>query len=653
MKISRRERELYDSIARGWNTWDVASVAAHVLLPQRIRVNVAVIIPERNAYSENALWEQVEEFGEHSDDGRYTCVTLKYMERLWKLETSARGEELLIRVTPLSESRRSFIALEVSNIWGGRNLTAYENDTVVVTEHGGKRHVIKTLNRISEPEWNPSCKLTICAEAGETVYFTVNSQKTKRELDQALEQAYQEWMSATIRSDGDMEQALAGMRRSLLWNLVYESRNRRPITPVSRNWCTNRGRHFGDYVLFGWDTFFAAIQYGLFSKKLAFATFLSMLDEITPEGMIPNFGSATGQSRDRSEPQVGALCAWKLYVQFGEKWFLEECFERLLEWNRWRFRERDFNGDGLLELASTTYEAEYDEIVANGAPSYEGIDGPVSTEHTSHGRRGAKWESGLDNSTMWDRAVYNETCHCLELSYVGLNALMAADSRLLARIGHEIGASQEVIDELEERAERLSDRINEELWCGERGIYLNRHWSGEFDPTLSLTHFYVWMTGKVDEERNKKLLSHLLNEEEFWGEYVIPNIARNDASFEEQDYWRGRIWAPTNFLVGEALLCAGNREVWEELAERGYRMFLREWKKKGVVGENYNAITGETAEKANSDKFYHWGALLVYMAIQTAVNFDEWEGKTAMSGRPEWMEPVRGIAYRDGRIDID
>ena len=82
-------------------------------------------------------------------------------------------------------------------------------------------------------------------------------------------------------------------------------------------------------------------------------------------------------------------------------------------------------------------------------------------------------------------------------------------------------------------------------------------------------------------------------------------------------------------------------------------MFLREWKKKGVVGENYNAITGETAEKANSDKFYHWGALLVYMAIQTAVNFDEWEGKTAMSGRPEWMEPVRGIAYRDGRIDID
>ena len=116
MKISRRERELYDSIARGWNTWDVASVAAHVLLPQRIRVNVAVIIPERNAYSENALWEQVEEFGEHSDDGRYTCVTLKYMERLWKLETSARGEELLIRVTPLSESPRSFIALEVSNI---------------------------------------------------------------------------------------------------------------------------------------------------------------------------------------------------------------------------------------------------------------------------------------------------------------------------------------------------------------------------------------------------------------------------------------------------------------------------------------------------------------------------------------------------------
>ncbi len=42
---------------------------------------------------------------------------------------------------------------------------------------------------------------------------------------------------------------------------------------------------------------------------------------------------------------------------------------------------------------------------------------------------------------------------------------------------------------------------------------------------------------------------HLLNPEEFAGEWVIPSIARNDPAFKDQDYWRGRIWGPMNYLV--------------------------------------------------------------------------------------------------------
>jgi len=87
------------------------------------------------------------------------------------------------------------------------------------------------------------------------------------------------------------------------------------------------------------------------------ANFFSILEEATPEGMIPNFGVGNGKSGDRSEPQVGSWCAYKLYLQYGDKWFLEEVFKPLLEWNRWRFRKRDRNRDGLLELASDPWES--------------------------------------------------------------------------------------------------------------------------------------------------------------------------------------------------------------------------------------------------------------------------------------------------------
>lgn len=651
MKISENARNLYSSIAKGWNTWDVASVTASVLLPQKLRVNVAVVIPERNAYSEDCLWDKVEDFGEHSIDGMYTCLKMKYMERKWLIETSAMNDELLIRVKPLEEKRGAYIVLEVSNIWDGKNAISYAEDGVEVFS-AGKKYYIRALNSVAKPIWNPSYKFTIAVKDNQDVYFTVNSQKNMAEVDNALKDAEERWLNSTIHADGDMGKALAATRRSLLWNLVYDSRNKRPITPVSRNWCTNRGRHFGDYVIFEWDTFFAALLYGLFSKELAYATFFSILEEITPEGMIPNFGSGTGQSRDRSEPQVGALCAWKLYIQYGDKWFLKECFSRLLQWNRWRFENRDFNKDGLLELASTPYDADYDEIVANGAPSYDGIGDIVTREQTSHMRRGAMWESGLDNSPMWDRAVYNPYYHCLELSYAGLNSLMVMDCRILAKIGREIGEAEDTIAELEKRAQNLSEKINQQLWCEEKGTYLNRHWSGEFDPAMSPTHFYTWLTGNITPERSSKMLAHLLNEEEFWGKYVIPMTAKNESAYMDQDYWRGRIWAPTNYLVGEALLNAGYQDVWLELVKKGYDMFLKEWKDRNIVGENYNAITGKAAEKVNSDKFYHWGALLIYMVIQVVVNFDIWEDRIKLEERPEWIESIWNISIEDRKINI-
>jgi len=636
--MAMRSKPLYEKLARGWNTWDVQSVAAHVLLPDKLRLHVSFVVPALSGYTENSLWSQVSRFGEHSDDGRYTSVDIRYLGNIWRVESTARSEELALRVTPLELNPRAdaYIVLEVSEIWGGRLQIGYEGDAVYA-QRGEQRHIVRALNPRAEMPWNPVRAAHLAVRGDQTAYFTVNLDCSSEDADSRIAEGYADWMRGVIRADGRLGEGLAAMRRSLLWNMVYESRSGRVITPVSRNWCGRRGEGFGDYVLFDWDTFFAALQFALISKELAYAAFFSMLEELTPEGMIPNFGCATGQSRDRSEPQVGALCAWKLYQQFGDEDFVEACFDPLLTWNRWRFRERDKNGDGLLELGSTPFGTQA-EMDAYPFPMMD--------------KQGAMYESGLDNSTMFDRAVFNEEKCCLEQSYVGLNALMAADCGLLAKMARLLGRKAEEL-ELQQRRDRLAELINSELWCEERGIYLNKSWAGQFDPTLSLTHFYPMLGGMVPPMRQKQLMRHLLDENEFWGENVIPNIARSDPSFAEQAYWRGRIWAPTNFLVGEGLLRMNETAAWDELARRGLELFLRGWESKGTVGENYNAVTGEVAEKkGGGDKFYHWGALLVYMAVQRAVNFDPWKDTVTYRELPEWMGSLYNVPIGGQKVDI-
>jgi glycogen debranching enzyme len=106
---------------------------------------------------------------------------------------------------------------------------------------------------------------------------------------------------------------------------------------------------------------------------------------------------------------------------------------------------------------------------------------------------------------------------------------------------------------------------------------------------------------------------HLMNPREFWGEWVIPMISRDDPAFGDQEYWRGRIWGPTNYLVYLGLRNYDNLNVSREFAGKSYNLFLKEWTDKGHVHENYNAIKGSGDDVSSSDRFYHWGALLGYI----------------------------------------
>ena len=111
---------------------------------------------------------------------------------------------------------------------------------------------------------------------------------------------------------------------------------------------------------------------------------------------------------------------------------------------------------------------------------------------------------------------------------------------------------------------------------------------------------------------------HYFNPEEFYGEWMLPSIARNDAAYFDQNYWRGRVWAPLNFLVYLALCRSSLSDVRHDLAQKSAALFMKEWTEHRHVHENYSSITGEGCDSGNSDKFYHWGALLCVVAMADA-----------------------------------
>ena len=95
----------------------------------------------------------------------------------------------------------------------------------------------------------------------------------------------------------------------------------------------------------------------------------------------------------------------------------------------------------------------------------------------------------------------------------------------------------------------------------------------------------------------------------------MPASATNDPHYKDNTYWRGRIWAPMNFLVYLGMRNYNLLNAKEDLVAKSKALLLKSWSSHRYIYENYNADTGEGDDVANSDKFYHWGALLGFISF--------------------------------------
>jgi glycogen debranching enzyme len=124
-------------------------------------------------------------------------------------------------------------------------------------------------------------------------------------------------------------------------------------------------------------------------------------------------------------------------------------------------------------------------------------------------------------------------------------------------------------------------------------------------------NLYPLWTGQLPEPIKDRLIGHLLDPQEFWGEYAIPTVARNDPKYDPNTMWRGPIWANVNYFFIEALKQINEDELASELREKTLKMIMEH---PGLY-EFYNGDNGVPPDKAA--KIFGWtAAVFIDLAIQ-------------------------------------
>ena len=588
----------------GWHTWNTRSLLSHVLMPEGFAINlcikddsVAKYMKEVDVGYPEGGEDAVVFPGANAYDGSYTHLKLSWYKTTIEVESATEGDDivLLVRRISVPEYHIPTLVLEGGILWNKSGYVTRHGDTLHAELPGRGAKVFST-GEIVEAPYAITQTPFLAVRLDETVGFSSGKIRTVDEIEEIISRKRDNHI-AEINRYGPLSEAYSAMQSCMAWDTVYDPLKDRIISPVSRRW----NKNLSGYGIFCWDNYFAACIASHGSKEVAYSNLIEITREKTDSGFVPNYAVAFGAtSKDRSQPPIGSMALREVYRKYREKWLIELLFDDLIIWNDWYFTHRQIR-PGLFAWGSSE---PYEPAVGH---EYE-----VCYVNT---HQAAAFESGLDNSPMFDDVPFNTELHMLEQIDVGLTGLYIMDCSILAELADEIGEPRQS-EKLRDRAAFCEEAL-QSLWHEEDGIYYNlRTDNGEWSKRVSPTCFYPMLCDNVTPEQCERMVNeHFYNPDVFWGEYILPSSSRSDAAFHDQEYWRGRIWAPMNYLTYLGLRKHGLSKAAKDLSDLSIKLIMKEWLEKGHVHENYNAITGEGCDKQSSEAFYHWGGLLSLIGL--------------------------------------
>jgi hypothetical protein len=297
----------------------------------------------------------------------------------------------------------------------------------------------------------------------------------------------------------------------------------------------SRGSMGGGSTQCDWDNFFAAMMLGSDVRgfDLGVATFAQTLGSRTVAGFVPNCASGAKKARDRTEPIVGAKVLRAFLVRFGvvqTAWVAEWAFDQLYGWHDWAWARRRLAPLGLI------------------APGSSPLPTPDPSNWGANTMQGARWETGMDNSPMYDGPdsashntsgpiLFSTDDHLMQLWDVGMTANLASDMVALADVGDAwcgapvtaphvspcTNSTHAKIAQLRQRAAILANLTQTHLWSDASNAFVNKMprdsynlTADTFYPRISPTSFYPLMTGvPTPRQANQTVTAHLLNPTSF------------------------------------------------------------------------------------------------------------------------------------------
>jgi len=135
-------------------------------------------------------------------------------------------------------------------------------------------------------------------------------------------------------------------------------------------------------------------------------------------------------------------------------------------------------------------------------------------------------------------------------------------------------------------------------------------WRSGLSGVKSIGAYWALLADIVPAERLPRFIAHLENPKEFKRPHRVPTLSADHPEYTESGgYWKGSVWAPTNYMVLKGLHKVGYHALAHEIACNHLDNAVKVFNETGTVWENYSSEFVKPGSPAKSD-FVGWTGLI-------------------------------------------
>ncbi|MDR2605675.1 MAG: hypothetical protein LBC38_00135 [Oscillospiraceae bacterium] len=297
--------------------------------------------------------------------------------------------------------------------------------------------------------------------------------------------------------------------------------------------------------------------------KLAWDIYLSGFEHMGEDGKMTDSLTYKEEPSFGLKPPVhGTALLWLMdNTDFGSlpKSEKEWLYAKLVKWTEFWTKERDTDGDGIVEFSSLL-------------------------------------ETGWEDAPYFNIGFPNAS--------PDLNALLALQMEALARLGRDIGKPEAECANWDSASKELIGKIVEKFWNGTEWFAVNAK-TGEKSATHTVSLYFALLLGtRLPKEIVDKSIEYMFAEEHFDTPYGLATETL-DSDYFFHGFTQGSIITPSSFWLAIALEWCGHSEIAKKVS-RAYCAMLRDT---GFF-HIHNALTGKEDRSltAFGEKGLFWSA---------------------------------------------